>query len=43
MGTANGLSTRVAADNQLVTLFTEDPRHESYGWVVVFQDLYGKK
>ena len=23
--------------------FTEQPRHESYGWVVVFLDLYGNK
>ena len=23
--------------------FTEDPRQESYGWVVVFRDLYGNK
>lgn len=23
--------------------FTEEPRHEPYGWVVVFQDLYGNK
>jgi catechol 2,3-dioxygenase-like lactoylglutathione lyase family enzyme len=24
-------------------LFTEQPRHEAYGWVVVFEDLYGNK
>jgi uncharacterized glyoxalase superfamily protein PhnB len=23
--------------------FTEEPRHEPYGWVVVFMDLYGNK
>ncbi|GAA3999931.1 VOC family protein [Hymenobacter fastidiosus] len=23
--------------------FLEEPRHESYGWVVVFRDLYGNK
>ncbi|MGQ0602249.1 MAG: VOC family protein [Anaerolineales bacterium] len=23
--------------------FAEQPRHESYGWVVVFSDLYGNK
>jgi catechol 2,3-dioxygenase-like lactoylglutathione lyase family enzyme len=23
--------------------FTEQPRHEAYGWVVVFLDLYGNK
>jgi catechol 2,3-dioxygenase-like lactoylglutathione lyase family enzyme len=23
--------------------FTESPRHEAYGWVVVFLDLYGNK
>jgi len=23
--------------------FAEKPRHEPYGWVVVFQDLYGNK
>jgi catechol 2,3-dioxygenase-like lactoylglutathione lyase family enzyme len=23
--------------------FTEEPRQEAYGWVVVFQDLYGNK
>ena len=23
--------------------FTEEPRHEEYGWVVVFKDLYGNK
>lgn len=23
--------------------FLEEPRHESFGWVVVFQDLYGNK
>lgn len=23
--------------------FTEEPRHEPYGWVVVFQDLYGNR
>ena len=23
--------------------FIEQPRHEDYGWVVVFQDLYGNK
>ena len=23
--------------------FTEEPRHEDYGWVVVFLDLYGNK
>ncbi len=23
--------------------FTESPRHEPYGWVVVFLDLYGNK
>ncbi len=23
--------------------FAEDPRHESYGWVVVFLDLYGNR
>ena len=23
--------------------FTETPRHEVYGWVVVFRDLYGNK
>lgn len=24
-------------------VFAEAPRHEPYGWVVVFQDLYGNK
>ena len=23
--------------------FAEAPRHEPYGWVVVFEDLYGNK
>lgn len=23
--------------------FTEEPRHEAYGWVVVFEDLYGNR
>ncbi len=23
--------------------FLEEPRHETYGWVVVFQDLYGNR
>ena len=39
----SALTLAVHDYDEVITFFTEEPRHEAYGTVVVVLDLYGNK